>query len=612
VPLSPGQVLNNRYRVVKLLGQGGFGAVYRAWDVNLETARAMKENLDTSPEAQRQFKREAQILDKLSHANLPKVIDHFIIPGQGQYLVMEFVEGQDLKVMLERARGPLPEAQVLEWIDQICDALEYLHSQTPPVIHRDIKPANIKITPEGKAMLVDFGIAKVYSTSLRTTRGAQAVTPGYSPLEQYGQGRTDARSDIYALGATLYHLLTGVQPAASIDVASKSAAPSRPIQFINPAVSTRVSAAIERAMQIDWQARYASIAAFKTALAAPPGRVIVAPGGAPPAPRAATMSLSASMPPAAVPSERLAEESLAERAARIWAAFLEQPRLAWVGAAAGVLLLAIMVWFAAGFLGRLPQRRDDRALLADLPSPVPANLVDKHKVPMILVPAGEFEMGYAFGDEDERPVHTVYLDDFYLDQYEVTNARYAECVEARRCDPPEYDTSLLRRGFLFQNSYYENRLYNRFPVVYVRWYMADAYCRWREARLPTEAEWEKAARGGLEGALYPWGDAPPGCSLANNSDCVGDTSPVGAYPANAYGLYDMAGNVMEWVADWYSTDFYSESPDRNPGGPVTGEYRVARGGSFHHSGNEMRGSYRNGIDPGGVLYYVGFRCASSP
>ncbi|MBN2550836.1 MAG: serine/threonine protein kinase, partial [Anaerolineales bacterium] len=201
--LSPGQTLNNRYRIVTLLGQGGFGAVYRAWDLNLERPRALKENLDTSEAAQRQFKREAQLLSDLSHPNLPKVIDHFVLPGQGQYLVMEYVEGEDLQQMLER-QGPLTEAQALDWIGQVCEALIYLHSQTPPVIHRDIKPANIKITPQGKAMMVDFGIAKASAAGQKTTVGARAVTPGYSPPEQYGQGTTDAQSDVYALGATLY------------------------------------------------------------------------------------------------------------------------------------------------------------------------------------------------------------------------------------------------------------------------------------------------------------------------------------------------------------------------------------------------------------------------
>ena len=160
--LETGSVLNNRYRIVKQLGQGGFGAVYRAWDISLERPCAIKENLGTTDEAQRQFKREATILANVVHPNLPRVTDHFIIQGQGQYLVMDYVEGEDLQSMLERTGAPLPTHQVLSWIGQVCDALSYLHSQNPPIIHRDIKPANIRITPGGQAMLVDFGIAKIF------------------------------------------------------------------------------------------------------------------------------------------------------------------------------------------------------------------------------------------------------------------------------------------------------------------------------------------------------------------------------------------------------------------------------------------------------------------
>jgi peptide/nickel transport system substrate-binding protein len=277
MPLETGQILNNRYRIVKLLGQGGFGAVYRAWDINLERPRALKENLETSPEAQRQFKREAQILCDLEHPNLPRVVDHFVIPGQGQYLVMDYVEGEDLQAKLDQAGGPLPIGQVLPWILQVCEALEYLHSQSPPVIHRDIKPANIRVStrtsgPEqvaGKARLVDFGIAKVYDAKLKTTLGARAVTPGYSPPEQYGLGATDAQSDIYALGATLYCLLTGREPPASVDIVSGSAASPLPAHQVNSQVPMEIGAAIQKAMQVSRADRFASVSEFRMALTAP-------------------------------------------------------------------------------------------------------------------------------------------------------------------------------------------------------------------------------------------------------------------------------------------------------------------------------------------------------
>ncbi len=159
MPLIQGQLLNNRYRIARLIGQGGFGAVYRAWDTAMNQPVAIKANLDTGQEAQKQFYREASFLARLRHPNLPRVTDHFTMPGQGQYLVMDFVEGQNLKELLLTRGQPFSEVEALPWIEQIFDALTYLHGLTPPIIHRDIKPANIIITPDGKPMLVDFGLS---------------------------------------------------------------------------------------------------------------------------------------------------------------------------------------------------------------------------------------------------------------------------------------------------------------------------------------------------------------------------------------------------------------------------------------------------------------------
>lgn len=262
--LSQGQVLNNRYRVVRVLGQGGFGAVYRAWDLNLQGPVALKENFGTTAAAERQFKREASMLFKLRHPNLPNVIDQFSISGEGQYLVMEYIEGEDLASMQERIDDPFPEDQVLDWIRQVMEALDYMHSQSPPIIHRDIKPANIRITPQGRAILVDFGIAKVYNPELRTTIGARAVTPGYSPHEQYGRGSTDVRTDIYSIGATLYALLTGQEPLESIDRVIKDQL--LPANELNPELSLSTVVAIDRAMQMDPDQRYQSASEFHSAL----------------------------------------------------------------------------------------------------------------------------------------------------------------------------------------------------------------------------------------------------------------------------------------------------------------------------------------------------------
>lgn len=260
--LSVGQVLENRYRIVSLLGQGGMGAVYRAWDMNLRVPVALKENLDLSIVSQQQFEREALLLAQLNHPNLPRVTNHFTIPGQGQYLVMEFIDGQDLQQWLDQ-RGRLTEAEAVPIIGQIASALAYLHSRPEPVIHRDIKPANIKITPDNRAVLVDFGIAKQYVSEGRTTRGAQAVTPGFSPPEQYGLGTTDARSDIYATGATLYALLTGQTPIESVSRLAGSTL-SYPGELTPP-----VARAIMRAMEMEPRNRFQGATEFAAALVSP-------------------------------------------------------------------------------------------------------------------------------------------------------------------------------------------------------------------------------------------------------------------------------------------------------------------------------------------------------
>ena len=272
MPLTQGQHFNERYWIAGLIERGGFGAVYKAWDITLNRPVAIKESYEDAPEGQRQFLREAQLLANLAHPNLPRVIDFFTIPEQGQYLVMEFVEGQTLEELRVLAGGQLPEGRTLSWIAQVLDALSYIHTQNPPVIHRDIKPANIKITPAGKthplgrAMLVDFGVAKVYDPHKRTTMGARAVTPGFSPHEQYGQAslNTDARTDIYSLGATLYMLLTGQEPPESISRLLRD--PLIPPRRLNPSLTPQIEMVMLTAMQNDPDQRFQSAEEFRAAI----------------------------------------------------------------------------------------------------------------------------------------------------------------------------------------------------------------------------------------------------------------------------------------------------------------------------------------------------------
>jgi len=270
--LNSGQIVGERYRVVRLLGQGGMGAVYRAWDTRLNRPVALKEmtpqsGLDVSMLAQlrQQFQQEAQVLATLTHSNLVRVGDYFSWDGN-EYLVMDFVEGESLAGRIQR-EGAQPEAQVLAWTGQLLDALAYCHERG--VIHRDIKPQNIIITPESRAVLVDFGLVKLWDPNDPRTRTVMrgAGTPEYAPPEQYdmGLGHTDPRSDIYSLGATLYQALTGQAPPTATQ---RMASPSSFMlpRHINAAISPSTETLVLRALEIAMERRYQSAEEMAQAL----------------------------------------------------------------------------------------------------------------------------------------------------------------------------------------------------------------------------------------------------------------------------------------------------------------------------------------------------------
>jgi len=268
--VKPDVILNRRYRVEKRLGQGGYATVYKSYDLVLRQDVAVKIYADTSPEAIKQFQRETKILAGLNHSNMPRVRAYFI-EGNAQYMVMDFIPGRSLaealKAAQERLKSPIPESNLLKWANQICTALSYLHEQNPPIVHRDVKPENIIVGENDQAYLVDFGIAKIDPT-LKTSTVALGITPGYAPPEQYGRtsDHTDARTDIYALGATLYHMLTGQRPSESIGIASGLESPIKPAKDINPAISLTVSLALERAMKLNPSQRPTTVKDFNNAL----------------------------------------------------------------------------------------------------------------------------------------------------------------------------------------------------------------------------------------------------------------------------------------------------------------------------------------------------------
>jgi tetratricopeptide (TPR) repeat protein len=256
IRLKVGDVLQGRYRIIKLLGAGGFGAVYLAEHVRLQGRLiALKVSFDNSKDAEKQFLFEASTLASLRHHALPTVSDSFVEPGGQLFLVMDYIEGQDLTDVIMQSNGPLTETKALEWLIQVSEAVAHLHEQPQPIIHRDIKPPNIKITPDGKAVLVDFGIAKQFMPGKRTAKIAKAFSPGFSPKEQY-IGTTDTRADVYALGATLYCLLTATVPPDAFEERYMGQVMLPPPRKLNPRITPQTEQVIMRAMALEARYRY--------------------------------------------------------------------------------------------------------------------------------------------------------------------------------------------------------------------------------------------------------------------------------------------------------------------------------------------------------------------
>lgn len=265
-------IIQNRYRIIRQLGQGGMGTVYEAVDERLDTTVALKESHFADEQLGKQFEREARLLAKLRHPAMTRVIDHFR-DKDGQFLVMDFVIGEDLAEVLKISGMPIPPDDVLHWADQLLDALDYLHSQEPPVIHRDIKPQNLKLTTRNQIILLDFGLAKgfVGQMSRVTTSGSIfGYTPNYAPLEQIQGTGTDPRSDLYSLAATLYHLVTGIVPP---DVLTRLTAttdglsdPLRSAHEVRAEVPAQVASILNRAMAIGRNQRFATAIEMRHAL----------------------------------------------------------------------------------------------------------------------------------------------------------------------------------------------------------------------------------------------------------------------------------------------------------------------------------------------------------
>lgn len=617
-----GEKLNNRYKIISLLGEGGMGEVYLAADERNGQQVAVKvlaRSLSMNPEALERFRREARTLWQLDHPNIVRFIDAF--EHERQYvIVMEYVASGNLHKLLKA--GPLPIKHARRISLELCDAL--IRSHHLNIIHRDLKPENVLLKPDGTAKLADFGVARLSEGTRMTKSGTQVGTPYYMSPEAWEGKRLDAQADIWSLGVMLFEMLSGQVPFdgdTPLAVLNKvSTAPLPDLKELRRDAPVGFITIINRMLARDKSERYQTMREVAVDL---------------------DRGEPTTTPKPASPTRIVSPERTFTLNRNVKIAGIAILGLSLIGFAGNYLLQNFNTTFPQSpTTNPQPTIPQSPIINPELPTftlqpstttpthtslpptstqiiistpltPTPTSILgigstsvsERDGMVMVFVPAGEFIMGSNDGESDEQPVHTVYLDDYWIDQTEVTNAMYAKCVEDGGCMPPDLIRSYNR------DSYFNNHEFDNYPTIYVPWSNANAYCLWAGRRLPTEAEWEKAARG-TDARRYVWGNETPSSSFLNYAYIVGDTTEVGNYPngVSPYGAYDMAGNVWEWVNDWYDINYYDTSPSQNPNGPSSGEYKVLRGGAWN-IGNIVHPSSRNKTHPANLIYNIGFRCA---
>jgi len=634
-----GQVFDGRYRILHKLGEGGMGAVYKAVQISTQKLVAIKvvaARHTENPATVRRFQREVKLQSRLEHPNIVTVIDFAKTPEGQYFFVMPFIEGKSLRRMILDG-GKFALSDFLALAMQICDGLEYSHAEG--IVHRDLKGDNIVVAHIGRqrvAKILDFGLAKAIQRDGETTKsgpeltseGLALGTPAYmSPEQAKGEvGKIGPRSDLYSLGVIFYQMLTGALPFKSDTpwglLHQHISEPPVPVRQINSDVPESIERSVMRLLEKEPENRYASALALrrdlekvarsalglveaaaleKTRTATPSGfiktvegqpalrpstsvvaallvllvavaggwywlygRGRAAPGPQPPAPVALVKPERPAAPvaPPAPVAEKKAGTEVSPPPQDTSTQAEKEKRLA-------------------------PGLKEAQTLHAEMEG-------GKKAPPgTVFVKGGCLRMGDIFGegDGDEYPVHKVCVNDFVIDKYEVTQADFTRIMgknPSKFGDCPDC------------------------PVENVTWFEASEYCHRIGKRLPTEAEWEYAAREGGKTVRYSTGSDAIGPNDANYSDTerrVERTLPVGRYRPNALGLHDMTGNVWEWVADWYDRNYYTVSPEKNPHGPPSGEYRVLRGGSWRNDEHVIRASNRDNSEPAGSSDSYGFRCA---
>ena len=652
-----------QYQIIEQVGRGRMATVYKAYQPNLDRyvgVKVLAQDLAETEGFIARFQREAKAVARLRHRNILTVFDYGR-QGDVFYLVTEYVSGGSLRGYLG---WPQDLGYAVSIVSQVGDALAHAHRLG--LVHRDVKPGNILMAEENWPLLSDFGLVKMVAEGTQlTASGASVGTPQYMSPEQAQGLAVDGRSDVYCLGAVLYEAVTGRPPFTTDSpmavILMHINEPLSPPHLLRPDLPKEMERVIVKALAKSPADRYQRMEEFladlQEACPLPVGHAAVSHG-------------NGQVVPSEPPAGRGPDSTLAVPHRSLRRRLFSWPRVTLGLFAVVSVVLAVMLFLlktpttpaatiaptagpvvtAVPSPSALPPSPTASAVPSSTVAPSPA-AAEATMVPspaiemrvweadgaeMAVVPAGAFIMGSNDLGDDEWPVHRVTVGDFWIDRYEVTNERFSRFVAATG-----HQTEAETRGWgwVWKGSEWEKvegadwrhphgpdssiESQMAHPVVLVSWDDADAYCRWAGKRLPTEAEWEKAARGPATGSgeapelgrRYAWGDEFDSTRANTRESDRGDTVPVGSFSPQGdspYGASDLTGNVWEWVADWYDASYYGQSPSFDPVGPVTGIYKVLRGGSWPFDEVYARTAFRYNVRPDYTYDFAGFRCASTP
>ncbi|MBU0650977.1 SUMF1/EgtB/PvdO family nonheme iron enzyme [bacterium] len=605
-----GSYINDKYQLKKFVGRGGMGEVYKAYDTQTNRYVAIKMMLPSLMENEdivRRFLNEAKIVKQIIHPNIVRAIESGDFDGIG-YIVMDFVEGISLRKWIDDKSKNADTEEILNFLIQLCDGLRFAHGYT---IHRDIKPENIIITDEGIIKIMDFGIAKTLSISQLTETHSSMGTAYYmSPEQTKGASVVDERSDLFSVGVIFYEMLTGKIPIGNFKIPTST----------KRLITGKIGQILKKALEPDPEDRFKNAEEMHDALKEARDEI------------------------KKIKIERKVFEGQKGRQKEP-EFFIKKGKqkvvLKWIIIYSALLALVVL---GAGSFYFVSAVKTKKIKYFDKPEfdiktvsfkttedliPVMQGMDSVTNLPvavetkasgieMMLIPGGAFIMGLpeGKGEDDESPQHKVLVDSFYIGKYEITNRQYKMFVDEMGYYPPVNVFGEDSEYSLWDGQFVPDEILD-YPVINISWDDAMAFCMWlckKEGvpegvyRLPTEAEWEKAAKG-PEGYIYPWGNSSPtrkNLNYDNKWEGPMTLKKVGSYPANSYGIHDMAGNVVEWCMDKYKENFYSFSEYENPI-CETGEQRVLRGGSWSSYSYLVRTTNRYSNEPEVKYFYNGFR-----